>query len=79
MLLNYKEFTTVNNYFESKRAYQSRQIMLDFINNRLYDHFYHDPEIRKRIIDAEQKLDEKTLSPYQAAAMLLDKYFGKNG
>lgn len=79
MLLNYREFTTANNYFDSKRAYQSRQIMLDYINNRLYDHFYQNPEIRNLISDAEKMLDEKTLSPYQAAAILLDNYFRIEG
>lgn len=75
MLINYKEFTKVNQYFESKRAFQSRQIMLDYINNRLYDQFYQDPLISTLIADAGKMVDEKTLSPYQAAALLLDKYF----
>lgn len=77
MLLHYVEFTKSNNYFEAKRALQSRQIMMDYINNRLYDHFYQDQAIKKLLKDAEYMIDEKTHSPYQAASLLLDKYFKK--
>lgn len=75
MLQNYVEFTKNNNYFETKRAEQSRQIMTDFINNKLFDHFYHNPEIKKLLQTAEQMVDKKTHSPYQAAQLLLEKYF----
>lgn len=77
MLSEYFEFTKANNYFESKRAFQSRQIMLDYINNKLYDHFYQDPAIRQTLIEAEDMLHSKKVTPYQAAQLLLDKYFTK--
>lgn len=77
MLIDYVRFTKENKYFEAKRALQSRQIMMDFINNKLYDHFYQDSAIKKLLKDAEHMIDEKTHSPYQAASILLDKYFKK--
>jgi len=77
MLLKYLEFTKENKYFETKRALQSRQIMMDFINNSLYDHFYQDNAIKKLLKNAEHMIDEKTHSPYQAATLLLEKYFMK--
>lgn len=75
MLLNYIDFTRNNGYFESKRAEQSRQIMSEFINNKLFDHFYNDPQIKKMLHLADQMVDSKTHSPYQAAQLLLENYF----
>lgn len=75
MLLEYVEFTKGNGYFTRKRNSQSRQIMHDFINNRLHDHFYHNPEIRNMLGQADTMLAEGTHSPYQVAQLLLDRYF----
>lgn len=77
MLLNYMEFTKENGYFEQKRAKQSRQIMYDFINNRLHDHFFNDTQIKGLLKEAQKMIDEKKFSPYQAALFLLEKYFNK--
>lgn len=77
MLLNYVEFTQANNYFAHKRAMQARQIMFEFINNRLHDHFFQDPQIKGLLSDAEKMISEKKVSPYQAAIYLLEKYFNK--
>lgn len=77
MLNEYYQFTKANNFFETKRAAQSRQIMLDYINNKLYDHFYQDTSIKKLLAESEQMLHDKTISPYQAAQRLLDNYFSK--
>lgn len=77
MLLNYIEFTKDNEYFELKRAGQARQIMFEYINNRLYDHFYQDTQIKSMISDAEKTVREKLNSPYQAAQLLLEKYFNR--
>lgn len=77
LLMEYTDYTKANNYFEAKRTYQSRQIMLDFINNRLSEHFYQDPNIKNLLVDAQQKLDSKTQSPYQLAQLLLQEYFNR--
>jgi len=47
MLQEYKDFTTTGGYFESKRSFQSQQIMLDYINSRLTEHFYQNPRVKK--------------------------------
>ena len=75
MLQEYVTYTKENNYFIKKRNSQSRQIMHDYINNRLHDHFYHNPEIKNMISQAESMMSQGTHSPYQVAQLLLDKYF----
>lgn len=77
MLREYVDFTRNNNYFDTKRAYQSEQIMLDYINNKLYDHFYHDPVIKELLDNSLKQLQSKEISPYQAAQLMLDKYLSK--
>lgn len=75
MLQEYVAYTKENNYFTKKRNFQSRQIMHDFINNRLHDNFYHNPEIKNMLGQAETMLANGTHSPYQVAQILLDKYY----
>ncbi len=77
ILMNYKEFTTQNRYFEQKRSQQNQHIMFDYINSRLHDSFYNDPAIKILLRDTERMLREKTHSPYQAAQLLLEKYFSE--
>ncbi len=75
LILNYVEFTKNNKFFEEKREHQAHQIMIDYINNKLYDHFYQNPLMKEMLLNAKSMLDNKTHSPYQAAQVLLDKYF----
>ncbi len=75
MLMDYKNFTLQNKYFDLKRMQQTRQIMVDYINNSLHDHFYNNGEIKGLLNEAERMLMKKTHSPYQAAQILLEKYF----
>lgn len=77
LLTNYIEFTKDNHFFEEKRKRQSHQIMLDFINNKLFDHFYQDPSIRELLNKAGKMLEKKSHTPYQAAQSVLKKYFDK--
>lgn len=75
MLLEYVAFVKAGNYFEAKRIHQSHQIMHDYINNRLEAHFFQNSEIKPLMKQAESLLQDGTHSPYQAAQILLDKYF----
>lgn len=75
--MDYKDFTLKNNYFEVKRMQQTEQIMIDYINNSLHDHFYNNKDIRGMLNEAETMLINKSHSPYQAAHILLEKYFNQ--
>ncbi len=73
LITNYIEFTRDNHFFDEKRKRQSRQIMLDYINNQLYDNFYRDPKIKEMLLKSGEMLEQHT--PYQAARVLLNHYF----
>ncbi|HLN54234.1 MAG TPA: methylmalonyl Co-A mutase-associated GTPase MeaB [Lentimicrobium sp.] len=77
LLTNYIEFTKDNHFFGEKRKRQSHQVMLDYINNNLYDHFYQDASMKELLVKAAKMLEKKTHSPYQAAQILLKNYFSK--
>jgi LAO/AO transport system kinase len=72
---DYLEFTNKNGYFSLKRKEQSRQIMLDTINDFIAEKFYSDASILARIKAVEADLLTDRISPYSAAQTILDSYF----
>lgn len=77
MVNEYISFTRSNSYFNHKRMQQARQIMIDFIDRQLHDHFYNHTDIKTILQEKEIQLSEGKISPYQAAAQLLEIYFGR--
>lgn len=75
---DYINFTRDNGYFELKRNEQARQIMIDAIDRQLHDHFYNHPQIIPLLSQHEHLLRHGQISPYQAAARLLEMYFGSD-
>jgi LAO/AO transport system kinase len=71
---DYMAFTKTNHFFELKRQQQARQIMIEFIDRQLHDHFYNHPEIKSIITQLEGQLLKGEISPYQAAGQLLEGY-----
>lgn len=76
MISKYVEFTKDNGYFAKRRQQQSKQIMMNVIDQALHDHFYHQQEIKKLMSRIESELHNEKISAYVAAQMLLEKYFG---
>lgn len=78
-ITEYIRFTQTNGYFRLKRQQQSKQIMIDSIDQRLHDHFYLNPEIKTALRQIEHKMLADQVTPYQAAAQLLELYFRAMG
>jgi len=78
-ITEYNRFTQANGYFRLKRQQQSKQIMIDSIDHRLHDHFYLNPEIKTALRQVEHKMLADQMTPYQAAAQLLELYFRSMG
>lgn len=78
MINEYVQFSKANGYFAKRRLHQSRQIMMNFIDQALHDHFYHHAEIKKLMAKTDAELQKEKISAYVAAQMLLDQYFGTN-
>ncbi len=72
----YVKFTKANGYFEKRRLQQSKQIMMNVIDQALHDHFYHQVEIKKLMSKVEADLQQEKISAYVAGQILLEKYFG---
>jgi LAO/AO transport system kinase len=77
MINEYVAFTRANGYFAKRRLLQSRQIMMNVIDQALHDHFYVQPDIKKLIDKVEAELQQEKISAYVAAQMLLEAYFEK--
>lgn len=67
---------SANGYFNHKRSEQNRYWMLETINSRLASDFYSHPKIREMLSMATQDVGLCKISPFAAAQMLLDAYFG---
>jgi LAO/AO transport system kinase len=76
MIKTYVEFTRKNGYFDKRRLQQSKQIMMNVIDQALHDHFYHQTDIKKLMSSVEVELQQEKISAYVAAQVLLEKYFG---
>ncbi len=75
MVLDYVDFTKKNQYFEQRRLEQSRQIMIQTLEQSILDRFYQDKRMKKLLQQTEKKLMNQELSAYQAAEQLLNAYF----
>lgn len=75
MIDKYFAFVKENGYFEVRRREQARYWMFETINEQLRNHFYHNPEIERRLRDAESRVLHNELSSFVAAKEVTDFYF----
>ncbi|MEI8049014.1 MAG: methylmalonyl Co-A mutase-associated GTPase MeaB [Bacteroidota bacterium] len=75
MIKAYVEFTRGNGYFDKRRLQQSKQIMMNVIDQALHDHFYQQSDIKKLMTKVDVELQQEKISAYVAARLLLEKYF----
>ncbi|NGP88685.1 methylmalonyl Co-A mutase-associated GTPase MeaB [Fodinibius halophilus] len=75
IIQKYMKLTKENGYFQDKRNRQAKHWMYDTISNKLTDHFYDNPDVKKQKRSIEKKVLEGKLSSFKAAQMLLDLYF----
>ncbi len=76
MINEYVTFTKNNGYFAKRRLQQSKEIMMNVIDQALHDHFYLQADIKKLMSKVNADLHEEKISAYVAAQILLEKYFG---
>ncbi|MFA5970748.1 MAG: methylmalonyl Co-A mutase-associated GTPase MeaB [Lentimicrobiaceae bacterium] len=75
MVNAYVGFAKTNGYFTKRRLQQSKQIMMNVIDQALHDDFYLRADIKKLMSKIEDDLHQEKISAYVAAQMLLEKYF----
>jgi LAO/AO transport system kinase len=74
IVTDYLAFTRANNYFEKRRKYQDRSIMMNTIEDSLMLDFRQNKKIAALMKEIETGLDEQKFSAYMAAQKLLDFY-----
>lgn len=77
IISEYFELTKENNYFEQKRKEQNQYWMLETINEQLKNRFYQHSEIQQLLEQNKKAVANNVISPFAAAQILLEKYFGK--
>jgi len=72
----YLQMTKNNGYFGQRRRQQTKHWMNETIRNSLIRHFYHHPDIETLLPEYEQKIADGRMSSFEAARILLNRYFG---
>lgn len=75
MVSEYVSFTLNNNYFENRRALQSKYWMYESINESLKNSFFNHPDIKKELKKYEDSVLSEKISSFVAAKELLSIYF----
>lgn len=76
-ILQYKNLTQENKYWNIKRKQQASYWMYETINEQLRNNFYRNNKIQSELKVAEENVLNNKLSSFQAAQRLLDQYFSK--
>lgn len=75
MIDRYFDYVIKTGYFERKRQEQAKYWMLETIDEKLRNHFYHIPEIKALLEQKELRVLNNEQSSFTAAQDLLDRYF----
>lgn len=74
MITEFEETVKHNHQFYQKRQQQNRFWLIQTINEHLKSRFYHQPEIRKELENQLKAVEDNEISPFEAAAFLIEKY-----
>ncbi|NER16035.1 methylmalonyl Co-A mutase-associated GTPase MeaB [Spongiivirga citrea] len=74
MISDYVSQTKANNYFEANRKEQNKYWLIQTIEHHLKSNFYQRKNIQNLLDELLQKVKEGLVSPFSAAAKLLDEY-----
>lgn len=76
MIFEYIGFVKDNGYFDKRRHQQNKYWMYETIDEHLRNHFYNNPEIAEKLIEAERMVQGGEKTSFMAAHALLSEYFG---
>lgn len=77
IISDYLTLTQSNGYFTERRSEQNQYWLVETIEENLKSRFYNDPAMVKLLDANKAAVQNHTLSPFAAAQLLLEKYFGK--
>lgn len=73
---DYLSLTKSNGFFDGKRHEQNEYWMQETIDSQLKNHFYNNPALAFELEAMKNAVRQNQLSPFAAARLLLEKYFG---
>jgi len=71
MIADFLKLTQSNKHFEKRRALQNKFWLQQTIEDQLKENFYKRPEVAKKLIKLTAQVEAGTLSPFEAATILL--------
>jgi len=74
-ITDYQKLTKENGYWQQNRNRQAKYWMHETILESLKNHFYQNPDNKELIKEYEQKVLDGKISPFEAAQLLLNRYF----
>ena len=74
-IMEYKQFTANNNFFEKQRKEQARYWLYETINQNIQDKFYSSNNMKNLLDEYEKKVLDDKLSSFIAAKLILSEYF----
>ncbi len=77
IILNYRDLTKKNGYFDKKRMLQLKQSMLETINRQLNENFYNTSVIQATLPEIEKQLFQSQITSFAGARKLIDIYIKK--
>lgn len=77
IISDYLSLAQSNGYFTERRSEQNQYWLVETIEENLKSRFYNDPAMVKLLEENKTAVQNHTLSPFAAAQLLLEKYFGK--
>jgi LAO/AO transport system kinase len=72
LVIDYQLVMKGNGFFEANRKAQAKQWMHDTIQQKLFQYFYENENIKIKIAEVEQQVMDGKLSAFHAAELLLD-------
>lgn len=73
-IVQYRDKTLANGWFNSHRREQARYWLYEAIEEQLKSGFYHHPAVKPQLHEMELKVASGTISPFEAARQLLGLY-----
>ncbi len=78
MLSEYFVLAKKTGHFDKNRKQQNKSWLLQRIDDRLRQHFYNHPRVKKELENLLQEVQKNTISPFRAAEKLLEIYENQN-
>jgi LAO/AO transport system kinase len=75
LIEKYRDFVNSNQYFTKKREEQQQKLLHNFLEEKLKEKFFSDPEVQKALLKMEEKNKQKGFIPFDQVNELVNRVF----